>query len=86
MRAFWKGPYITNKEISDAKSLKKKIYNLTVSRNNKILPAFLGKDVKILNGKKYYNFIITKKMLKHKFGEFSFTRATFLFKNKKLKK
>ena len=87
-RANWKGLYITNKKISDTKNFKKN-FVFIVSRNNKILPKFLGTTVKIFNGKKYHSFIIGKKMLlKHKFGEFFSTRATFFFKNmnKKLKK
>jgi small subunit ribosomal protein S19 len=74
-RAKWKGPYVDFKK-----------QTIIVSRNSKIIPKFVGKTVKVHNGKKYSNLIITQDMLNHKFGEFFLTRAKFSFKKKKSKK
>lgn len=78
-RSVWKGPY-TNANFFEDKG---KI--LSISRSSEIIPKFLGLTFKIYNGKKYVNLTVTDSMIGHKFGEFAFTRAIFVFK-KKLKK
>lgn len=78
-RSLWKGPYVSPKLVQN----KHKIW--FVSRNSEIVPRFLGLTFKIYNGKKYTNLLITENMIGHKFGEFCFTRAIFMFK-KKIKK
>lgn len=78
-RSLWKGPFI-EPPFSDNKQ---KI--LCISRNSEIIPKFLGLTFRIHNGKKYTDLIVTESMIGHKFGEFSFTRANFIFK-KKIKK
>lgn len=77
-RPKWKGPHLN--KINEIKSLKKTYNFITISRNTEISSKFLGLNVKIHNGKKYIDFIINKKMIGHKFGEFSATRKQFLFK------
>lgn len=85
-RAKWKGPYVQS-ELLTSKILKKKQpNNLIASRNSKIIPKFIGVTFTIYNGKKYTNLTITKDMVGHKFGEFSFTRVNFELKKKKKKK
>ena len=55
---------------------------MIISRNSEIVPQFLGLTFNIHNGKNYTELTVTKDMISHKFGEFSFTRAKFAFKKK----
>lgn len=55
-------------------------------RSSEIVPAFLGLNFKIHNGKNYVELTVTDDMIGHKFGEFSFTRSKFLFKKKNKQK
>lgn len=87
-RSKWKGPFLDLKglnEIKQAKAQKEKKV-IVMQRNSKILPAFIGLTFNIYNGKSYSEITINESMLGHKFGEFSFTRAKYIFKKKKLKK
>jgi small subunit ribosomal protein S19 len=54
-----------------------------VSRRTSIIPEFIGKTIKIHNGKKFKEILVTKDMINHKAGEFARTRANFEFKKKK---
>ena len=56
-----------------------------MSRDSEIVPKFIGLTFTIHNGKTYIDLNVTENMVGHKFGEFSFTRANFVFK-KKIKK
>lgn len=88
-RSKWKGPFIDTKHLTKIKNLKKKTNNkkiLNISRNSEIMPLFLGLTFNVYNGKIYSNVTVSENMIGHKFGEFSLTRATFVFKKKKLKK
>lgn len=76
-RSKWKGPFI-NTKIS---SLKKNTLEI-LGRNSKILPKFIGQNIKIHNGKEHFELALTKEMLGHELGEFVFTRAKFSFKKK----
>lgn len=76
-RSKWKIPLI------DTNYLKKQYI---IDRNSLITPKILGLTVNIHNGKTYTELIITKEMLGHKCGEFSFTRGIFSFKKKKKSK
>lgn len=88
-RSKWKGPYINTKHLTELKyiknndSIKKK---LVISRNSEIVPSFIGLVFNVHNGKNYVEVLVNESMVSHKFGEFSFTRAKFFFKKKKLKK
>lgn len=79
-RSKWKGPYLNNVE------LKTKKITTTQFRNTEIMPSHINKTFKIYNGKKYKEISTVEEMLGHKFGEFFFTRAKFVFKKKKSKK
>lgn len=82
-RAKWKGPFIGNKLLLDLFNRKS---NLNVlSRASEILPSFIGKNLKIYNGKHFSNLKITGEMIGHKCGEFSPTRKKFTFKRKRKK-
>ena len=78
-RSLWKGPYIGLKFSNNKHNA------LIISRNSEIIPKFVGLTFQIHNGKQYTNLVITKEMIGHKFGEFSFTRSNFV-SHKKLKK
>jgi small subunit ribosomal protein S19 len=90
-RSKWKGPFVNLQSFSNSTHIKKQYYgtdkNVTkISRNSEILPAFLGLTFQIHNGKSYNEILVDEDMIGHKFGEFSFTRAKFVFKKKKKKK
>ena len=76
-RAKWKGFYVK------PKNLKRPI---KISRSSSIVPKFIGQTFKIHSGKSFKEITVVKEMLGHKFGEFSRTRADFVFKKKKKKK
>lgn len=76
-RAKWKGPYVDPILLINDKGTN------TTARSSEILPTFVGKTFKIHNGYDYIELQITDKMIGHKFGEFSPSRKTFLFKKKK---
>jgi small subunit ribosomal protein S19 len=79
-RVKWKGVYV------EPKNYKETSDNCMISRKTSVIPKFIGKTVKIHNGKKFKEILITKEMLNHKLGEFFKTRADFEFKKKKKKK
>lgn len=76
-RATWKGPYI---HITKNKN---KNY---ASRNSDVLPKFIGNTFLVHSGNKYTEVNVTTEMIGHKFGEFVFTRAKYVYKKKKKKK
>jgi small subunit ribosomal protein S19 len=57
--------------------------NIIIPRQNLITRDFLDLEIKIYNGIRFYNLIVTEKMLGHKFGEFSPTRRIAKHKKKK---
>lgn len=83
-RAKWKGPYVNIKYLKKLKKNDKQVYFM--SRNSEIIPKFLGLTFLIHDGKNYMELTVNDSMIGHKFGEFIFTRAKFLFKKKKSKK
>ena len=74
-RSKWKGPFIDLKKRNNK--------NIIISRNSNITPNFVGLSFNVYNGKTYNEILVTKDMVGHKFGEFSFTRAEFVYKKKK---
>ena len=80
-RSNWKGLYVK------PDNYKKPSTTIPImSRKTSIVPEFIGKTVKVHNGKKLKEIMLTKEMLKHKLGEFFRTRTEFEFKKKKKKK
>lgn len=80
-RSKWKGPYINLKffrKVSEKNVIFKQPMN--INRNVEIVPKFKGLTFIVHNGKKYINLKVTEEMIGHKFGEFAFTRAKFIFK------
>lgn len=87
-RSKWKGPFINFKTKELTTQIEKKIQNdkIRISRNSSILPNFIGSTFLVYNGRNNTELAVTEDMVGHKFGEFSFTRAKFVFKKKKRKK
>jgi small subunit ribosomal protein S19 len=90
-RAKWKGPFINTKNLEQLNLIKNKNQevlkkNIPISRDSEIIPSFIGLTFNVYNGKIYSEVTVNEHMVGHKFGEFSFTRAKFFFKKKKLKK
>lgn len=86
-RSNWKGPYVGLKNrISNNKKNYTNNELKIINRNIEITPIFINQSFKVYNGKNYFEVIVTDEMIGHKFGEFVFTRAKFLFKKKKSKK
>jgi ribosomal protein S19 len=80
-RSKWKGPFL-NLKTKDSTTKNKNV----ISRNSLIVPSFVGLTYSVHNGKNYFEISVNENMIGHKFGEFSFTRAKFSYKKKKLKK
>ena len=85
-RSKWKGPYINSEFLEKKSTEKQQQKTWIVSRNSEIVPRFVGLTFVVHNGKNYVELIVTKDMISHRFGEFSFTRAKFSFKKKSKKK
>ena len=84
-RSLWKGPFSEikkPKEINQKNLLQKK----TVwSRRSMILPANIGNDFLIHNGKNFIPLRVDIGMVGHRFGEFSNTRKKPIHKTNKKK-
>jgi len=82
-RSIWKGPFINMsliKKLNSTKSVLK-----TRARNSMLLPQFIGKSIRIYNGKKFIPILVTEDMVGHKLGEFVATRLRVKHKEKKKK-
>ena len=86
-RSKWKGPFI-NLKTSKSDVLLKNSQNNTmqISRSSDISPNFIGLTFFVNNGKTDSEIAVVESMVGYKFGEFSFTRAKFIFKKKNKKK
>ena len=78
-RPIWKGPFVEKHLLkklvrSSQKGKKRKKVIKTWSRSSTIIPQFVGKSVKIYNGRTFTSINITEEMIGHNFGEFSLTR------------
>jgi small subunit ribosomal protein S19 len=83
-RSKWKTPFINLNLFKSKKRAEQN--NQIVDRYYKIIPNYLGRRFMVHNGKNLIEILITENMIGHKFGEFAFTRAKYIFKSKKLKK
>lgn len=80
-RSSWKPVLIDNNLINSKKRIKK-IY----SRNLTITKDYIDLTVQIYNGTRYFEIIVNKNMIGHKFGEFSPSRIKPTHKVKKKNK
>lgn len=85
-RSKWKGPFIDINNINELKEKRQENKLISMGRNSEITPLLVGFSYNVHNGKTYSEVSVTENMIGHKFGEFSFTRAKYIFKKKKLKK
>lgn len=82
-----KRPYLDINNIIENKELLNKKNSLPIiSRKSEIIPKFIGTKFNVYNGRTFLEVLVSKEMVGHKFGEFSFTRSEFSFKKKKKKK
>lgn len=56
---------------------------LELTKKTRLKPKHLNKTIKIYNGKKHFEFIVTKQMLYLKTGCFISTRSDFFYKKSK---
>jgi small subunit ribosomal protein S19 len=56
------------------------------SRRSTVLESFVGKEVWIYTGKVFTKKKIKEQMVGHKFGEFAFTRAKYIYRKTKKNK
>lgn len=70
-RAKWKGPLIWSTIFN---LLKKKIFKTRV-RSQLVVPALLGKTIKLYTGRVYIRLKINQDMLGYKLGSFTKTRV-----------
>lgn len=69
---------------SELRERAKKIEKQIWSRASTILPADLGKQVQVYNGKSWARVQISEEMIAHKYGEFASTRKKNVQKSKKI--
>jgi small subunit ribosomal protein S19 len=79
-RAKWKGPFIQKKNNNNKQNIVK-----VLPRNYEITAQVVGLTCNVYSGKKLVKLNLTDEMIGHKAGEFSPTRAKFLYKKKKNK-
>lgn len=77
-RSLWKTLFVDTELLNaDNKNM------LVYSRSVTITSEYVGFTAQIYNGIRFYDIIITEKMVGHKFGEFSSTRRFPKHKKKK---
>jgi len=76
-RAKWKGPFIKNSNNQNRFKV--------LPRNYEITAQVVGLTCNVHSGKKLVKLNLTDGMVGHKVGEFSPTRAKFVYKKKKKK-
>jgi len=86
-RSIWKGPFvdqhILKKLFNEPKKKKRgKKVPSTWSRRSTIIPQFVGRSVKVHNGRAFIQLNITEDMIGHKLGEFVLTRTKPIHKVK----
>ena len=84
-RSKWKGPFI---DLNLLKNLTKSSQDFQkrieiFERSSTIIPALIGMEVFVHNGKSFKAIQISPEMVGHKFGEFARTKATWSYKKKK---
>lgn len=85
-RSIWKGPFSSQKTLLAYNQNQEQKNNIFVwSRNSMILPQYIGKEIKIYNGKSWILRKIVEEMVGHKFGEFCLTKKKTIHKVNKIK-
>lgn len=76
-RSRWKGPFVSNKNVNVFSKLP------LFPRNLEVTSSLVGLTGNVHSGKKLVKINVTDEMIGHKVGEFSPTRAKFVFKKNK---
>lgn len=71
---------------SDLERRAYKVEKRVWSRASTILPADLGRQVQVHNGKNWVRVQVSEEMIAHKYGEFASTRKKNMHKSKSSKK
>lgn len=80
-RSSWKPLLLNNKKNTNLE----KNYNYIIYNRNDVISAdFLNKTIKIHNGIKFFEILVTEKIVGHHFSEFAPTRKIPLHKKKKI--
>lgn len=66
-RSIWKGPF--------ADALKKLPHIYRGTRRSMILPEWVGKNIEVHNGRKWFPIAVIEDMIGHRLGEFAPTRS-----------
>ena len=77
-RSIKKGPFVDShlmEKVNQAASSGSKKIIKTWSRRSMIVPAMIGMNFAVHNGKKFMTVYVTENMVGHKLGEFSPTRT-----------
>ena len=82
-RSKWKGPFIDLNLLKKLTNKQKPKRIQIFQRNSTIIPALIGMEVFVHNGKSFKAIQISPGMVGHKFGEFARTKATWSYKKKK---
>jgi len=77
-RSSWKGPFVDYTLLADGRDI---VY--TYSRSSTILPSFVGKVIRVHNGKSFVSIKVLEEMIGFKFGEFVATRVRHVYKKRK---
>ena len=77
-RSSWKGPFVDYTLLIDGRDI---VY--TYSRSSTILPSFVGKVIRVHNGKSFVSIKVLEEMIGFKFGEFVATRVRHVYKKRK---
>jgi len=77
-RSSWKGPFVDYTLLTDDRDI---VY--TYSRSSTILPSFVGKVIRVHNGKSFVSIKVLEEMIGFKFGEFVATRVRHVYKKRK---
>ena len=76
-RSIKKGPYMYHKLLKKVDELnetgERKVMRV-YQRASMITPEFIGHNVEIYNGKKWFPLFVTEELIGHRFGEFAPTR------------
>ena len=81
MRSTWKGPFVSYKIYTTLRQNTKKVFFLK-KKNSTILPEFIGLLVKVYNGFRFIDLVVSPNMVGYKFGSFVSTRKLHVFKSK----
>ena len=77
VRSLKKGPFVRNQLLIELeyKIKSEKRILITLSRSSTILPLIIGYTITVYNGHEHFPIFIRDQIIRHKLGEFAFTRV-----------